>query len=112
MLFVLIATQLSSALLLKDTEAQPAGAVMVTPGTMNPVTKIVKLLEGMQKQLDEEQKADEGTYEKYQCWCETTIKEKTAALEAAEIKRGELESSIEELTATVARLTEEIANLK
>merc|ERR1719191_560258 len=45
------------------------------------------------------------------CWCETNDKGKTKAIADAETKIGQLEASIEEYTATAARLTTEIANL-
>merc|ERR1719355_566279 len=77
-----------------------------------PVTKVINLLKDMQVQLEKEQKEDEEVYEKVACWCETNDKEKTAAIEEAEAHITDLTSSIEELTATSARLNTEIKNLE
>merc|ERR1719305_681034 len=66
----------------------------------------------MQAQLIKEGEEDEETYEKVACWCETNDKEKTAAIEEAEARITDLTSTIEELTATQAKLTTEIKNLE
>merc|ERR1719313_2838395 len=58
----------------------------------------------MQAQLIKEGEEDEEIYEQMACWCETNDKEKTAAIEEAEARITDLTSTIEELTATSARL--------
>jgi len=78
----------------------------------NPVSKVVKLLEDMQKQLQEEAKADEEIYDQFACWCETNDKEKTKAIADAEAKINDLNVAIEELTAASARLNQEIKTLE
>merc|ERR1719359_1835594 len=64
----------------------------------------------MQKELEKEAEEDEVTYDKIVCWCNTNDKEKTKSIKQAEIKISELTTSIEEGTATSARLNTEIAN--
>jgi hypothetical protein len=81
-------------------------------GGDNPVTKVVKLLEEMKKQVEAESKEDEDIYDKMACWCETNDREKTAAIKYAEQKIEELSAFIEEGTAKAAELTTEIAQLK
>jgi len=76
-----------------------------------PVSKVITLLKDMQDRLQEEQKLDEGTYDKMSCWCDTNDKEKTKAIEDAEARITQLTSTIEEASATVSRLTTEISNL-
>merc|ERR1719305_1939974 len=66
----------------------------------------------MQAQLQKEAEEDEETYEKVACWCETNDKEKTAAIAEAEARITDLTSTIEEHTATSARLNTEIKNLE
>jgi len=75
-----------------------------------PVAKVVNLLKDMQKELEKEAEEDEATYDKIVCWCNTNDKEKTKSIKQAEIKISELTTSIEEGTATSARLNTEIAN--
>merc|ERR1719321_2316449 len=76
-----------------------------------PVTKVINLLKDMQAQLAKEQEEDEEVYEKVACWCETNDKDKTAAIADAESRITQLTSTIEEDTATSARLNTEIKNL-
>merc|ERR1719335_1659505 len=46
------------------------------------------------------------------CWCETNDKEKTQAIKDAESRIEQLSTQIEELTASSARLGQEIKNLE
>merc|ERR1719456_1705178 len=75
------------------------------------VTKVVNLLKDMGKQLEKEAEEDEDVYDKVMCWCETNDKDKTNAIAAGEQKISDLGASIEELTASAARLGAEIATL-
>jgi len=77
-----------------------------------PVSKVITLLKDMQAELEAEAKADQEVYDTFACWCETNEKEKTKAIADAEAKINELNTLIEELTATSARLTNEIAMLE
>merc|ERR1719316_703695 len=77
-----------------------------------PVTKVIKLLEDMLKQLEAEAEEDEEIYEKMACWCETNDKETTKNIADAEARIDDLTSRIEELSAMSARLGAEIENLE
>merc|ERR1711937_692792 len=55
---------------------------------------------------------DQEIYEKMACWCETNDKEKTKSIADAEARIKSLTTSIEELTASSARLNTEIKNLE
>jgi hypothetical protein len=77
-----------------------------------PVTRVVELLKGMSKQLQEEQDTDEEVYEKMACWCETNDKAKTKAIADAEQKLSQLGATIEKHTALGASLNSEIEGLK
>jgi len=76
-----------------------------------PVTRVITLLNDMQKQLEKEQETDEEVFEQMQCWCKTNDKDKTAAIKEAEQTIEQLSARIEELTAQSARLHTEIGNL-
>merc|ERR1719271_307372 len=65
----------------------------------------------MQTQLEKEADEDQEVYEKVTCWCETNDKDKTTAISDAESRITELTSTIEEATASSARLNTEIKNL-
>merc|ERR1719156_331849 len=76
-----------------------------------PVTKVINLMKDMQAQLEKEGKEDTEVYEKVTCWCETNDKDKTTAISDAEAHITDLTSTIEEATASSARLNTEIKNL-
>merc|ERR1719191_2585507 len=77
-----------------------------------PVTKVITVLKDMVKQLEKEAEEDEEVYEKMACWCETNDREKTKSIADAEARIKALTTSIEELTASSARLNTEIKNLE
>jgi len=77
-----------------------------------PVSKVIRLLRDMLKQLEKEAEEDEEVYDKLACWCETNDKEKTKSIADAEARIADLTTKIEELTASSARLNTEIKNLE
>merc|ERR1719487_308622 len=79
---------------------------------VNPVTKVVKLLEEMKATAEAEAKEDEEIYGKMDCWCTTNDKEKTEAIKVAEQRIESLTATIETGTARAAELTTAIAGLK
>eukprot|EP00930_Biecheleria_cincta_P023412 TRINITY_DN16924_c0_g1_i1.p1 TRINITY_DN16924_c0_g1~~TRINITY_DN16924_c0_g1_i1.p1 ORF type:complete len:660 (-),score=230.33 TRINITY_DN16924_c0_g1_i1:169-2148(-) len=77
-----------------------------------PVTKVVKLLKGMQSSMEREAKEDEETYEKMTCWCNTNKDEKGNSIKEARESIKSLTARVAELSATGSRLDVEITNLK
>mmetsp|Transcript_60860 Transcript_60860/g.114981 ORF Transcript_60860/g.114981 Transcript_60860/m.114981 type:complete len:691 (-) Transcript_60860:28-2100(-) len=77
-----------------------------------PVTKVLTLLKDMLKQLEKESAEDQEIYDELACWCKTNDKGKAEAISDAEDKIDILSDQISELTATSARLTNEIENLE
>jgi len=77
-----------------------------------PVSKVITLLKDMVAQLEKEAEEDEEVYETMGCWCETNDKAKTKSIADAEQMISDLTATIEELTASGARLNTEIANLE
>lgn len=51
------------------------------PKDARPITRIVQLLRDMASKIEEDQREDQKTFEKYQCWCEKNLKSFTAAQE-------------------------------
>merc|ERR1719377_408780 len=76
-----------------------------------PVTKVINLLKDMNVQLEKEGKEDEEVFEKITCWCQTNDKDKATSIDDAEGRITDLTATIEEATATSARLNTEIKNL-
>jgi len=77
-----------------------------------PVTKVVKLLKGMQASMESEAEEDEETYEKMTCWCKTNKEEKMKSTGEAEQSIKSETSRVAELSAQSSRLGVEIAKLK
>jgi DNA repair exonuclease SbcCD ATPase subunit len=77
-----------------------------------PVSKVMTLLKDMLKQLEKEAAEDQEIYDNLACWCTTNDQEKSKAIADAEAKIDSLEDLIKELTATSARLNQEIATLE
>eukprot|EP00933_Yihiella_yeosuensis_P062036 TRINITY_DN64958_c0_g1_i1.p1 TRINITY_DN64958_c0_g1~~TRINITY_DN64958_c0_g1_i1.p1 ORF type:complete len:707 (+),score=205.76 TRINITY_DN64958_c0_g1_i1:132-2252(+) len=78
----------------------------------NPAARVVKLLKEMNKRLDEEQREDEKTKSKIECWCKTNQNGKNDAIAANKAKIQQLTTKIEELNARVAILEPKIRRRK
>jgi len=61
---------------------------------LNPISRVVDLMEGLVKKIEQDGKMEDDLYETYMCWAKNVIKTKTASNEAAK-------SRIEELTAYI-----------
>jgi len=76
---------------------------------VRPVTKVVNLLKGMQKQLEKEQEEEEKLMEDFRCWCKENSKNSKEEL-LANIQN--MENRISECAANSARLEVEYKNLQ
>merc|ERR1719310_1704960 len=77
-----------------------------------PVTRVVKLLEEMSRNLHKDMDEDEGLYNKLACWCNNNEYDKDEALAANEAKIADLKATIESLTARSAELKTRIKELE
>jgi len=82
----------------------------------NPITKVITLLTELKEKTVADGKAEEATYNKMACWCETTTKNKAEEIAAAKAQIEELgqainsnKGSIAELAADIHDLTSDIA---
>merc|ERR1719203_2347537 len=69
-----------------------------------PVAKVVRLLQDMMEELDNELADDKAVHEKLECWCKDNGQEKTKAIRLGEGKEGELESYLGEAAAKMKEL--------
>lgn len=79
---------------------------------MSPVSKVVKLLQDMLKQLDADAEEDAEVDESMMCWCKSNDQQKTKAIEDNTDKSAQLTNAIEQDRALAAQLTTELDNLK
>merc|ERR1719392_656385 len=78
---------------------QPAlGLLAVAPlaaaDGLNPITRVVQLMEGLSKKIEKDGKAEEDLFEKYVCWYKTVVSTKKAS-------NAEAKDRIESLTAYI-----------
>merc|ERR1719399_2682088 len=63
-------------------------------GSLNPITRVVQLMEGLTKKIEKDGKAEEDLFEKYVCWYKTVVSSKKAS-------NAEAKDRIESLTAYI-----------
>jgi len=80
--------------------------------SLNPVTRVVELLQGLSKKIYAEGKAEEDLYEKFVCWGESVINSKTASNAAAQSRIDELEAYIADIKAGKIEFTSERVDLE
>lgn len=66
--------------------------------------KVVRLLQDMQTQLENELADDKAVHEQLDCWCKTNDREKTQAIELGEATESRLEAFLGEAAAKMAEL--------
>jgi len=110
------AALLAASLVSSGEAAQVAAAAALSldasAAKNRPVSKVIKLLKDMQKQLEKDAEEDEEIYDKMACWCETNKKEKTKSIKDAQDRIADLTIQIEEGTANAAQLATEIKGLE
>jgi hypothetical protein len=81
-------------------------------GKLNPITRVVQLLEGMAKKIEQDGKIEEEIFDKYVCWAQTVIKTKTATNEAASARIEELNAYIDDIESGRVEFTSERTDLE
>merc|ERR1719273_959414 len=87
----------------------PAAVLQQSEVALNPIRKVVTLLQAMQKKVEEEGEAEAKLYEKFMCYCKNGASELEASISAAEDK---LASLPEEIKAALAKLEQLKADVK
>eukprot|EP00445_Apocalathium_hangoei_P046435 CAMPEP_0204003730 /NCGR_PEP_ID=MMETSP0360-20130528/17886_1 /ASSEMBLY_ACC=CAM_ASM_000342 /TAXON_ID=268821 /ORGANISM="Scrippsiella Hangoei, Strain SHTV-5" /LENGTH=497 /DNA_ID=CAMNT_0050945505 /DNA_START=61 /DNA_END=1550 /DNA_ORIENTATION=- len=84
------------------------GASQQARSVMNPIRKVVTLLQAMQTKVTEEGEKEKELYEKFMCYCKTGGSDLSASISGADTKvpalQSEIESSTEKLTQSKADL--------
>jgi hypothetical protein len=79
---------------------------------LSPVTRVVKLLQSLSKQIEEEGKKEEDMYESFVCWGKSVISQKTDSNAAAQTRIDALEQYISDLDSGKVELTSERQELE
>lgn len=77
-----------------------------------PITRVVKLLQGLSVKTEMEGKIEEDLYEKFVCWAKTIMGTKTATNAAARSRIEELETYIADIEAGRIEFTSERKDLE
>jgi len=76
----------------------------------NPIRRVVSLLHGMQKKVEEEGKREALLFEKFMCYCKSGTAELTDSISAAEAKNPQVVSSLMAAEAQKKQLLKDIAD--
>jgi len=80
--------------------------------SMNPIRRVVTMMQGMQKKIDEEGKRDQELYDKFMCYCTTGASDLAASVQAAETKMPAVTSALEEASAQKTQLEADLVQHK
>jgi len=79
---------------------------------LSPVTRVVKLLQDLSKQVEAEGKAEENLFESFVCWGKSVVAQKTESNAAAKSRADSLATYIADLGAGRVELTTERQDLE
>jgi peptidoglycan hydrolase CwlO-like protein len=100
------------ALLLAGAGASTRATRTDSKAEVNPIRRVVTMLQMMQKKVIAEGKTEKELFDKFMCWCEGGAADLESAIDAGETKIPQLESKIKEIIATIAQLKASIAKAK
>merc|ERR1719408_1050105 len=92
--------------------ATSAGSGTEAALAVNPIRRVVSMLQLMQKKVTAEGKKEKELYDKFMCWCETGADDLEKAIADAETKIPQLESQISEMEAEKGQLAADIEKAK
>jgi chromosome segregation ATPase len=76
--------------------------------SMNPIRRVVTMLQMMTKKIEAQGEEEKDLYEKFMCYCKNGIGDLEKAISDAEEKIPQLESDIKEISAEALQLKEDI----
>jgi chromosome segregation ATPase len=79
---------------------------------MNPIRRVVNMLQDMAKKVDEEGKAEKALFDEFMCYCSSGEGDLKLPITSAETKIPQLESSLKELEAEYAQLGSDLKTYK
>jgi len=79
---------------------------------MNPIRRVVSLLQSMQKKVTEEGAKETDAYEKFMCYCKTGTGDLKNAIGSAENKLPQIEAALETAQAQKSQLEQDLKNHK
>merc|ERR1719252_187265 len=83
-----------------------------TEDKLNPITRVVELLQGLAKKVEADGKAEEDLFDAYVCWYKTVVSSKKASNAAAADRIESLEAYISDIEAGRVEFTSERTDLE
>merc|ERR1719235_1684164 len=80
--------------------------------TLNPITRVVQLMEGLIKKIETDGKAEEDLFEKYVCWYKTVTSSKAATNAEAKERIDSLTAYIDDIKSGRIEFTNERGSLE
>merc|ERR1719192_3157786 len=80
--------------------------------TENPIRRVVKLLQKMQKSVEAEGQEEKKLYEEFMCYCKTGTNDLTKSIDAAENKIPQVSSALEKAEAEKTQLEKDLKEHK
>jgi septal ring factor EnvC (AmiA/AmiB activator) len=88
------------------------GTRLRTRLNVNPIRRVVTMLQMMQKKVEAEGNKEQELYDAFMCYCKNGVGDLTGSIKAAEAKIVQLESGIEETDSSVKQLASDIKGAK
>jgi len=88
------------------------GLASASTDKLNPITRVVELMQSLVKKIEQDGKTEDDLYETYVCWAKTVIKEKTASNDAAKARVEELTAFIDDIESGRIEFTGERGDLE
>merc|ERR1719171_249250 len=85
---------------------------MSAADTLNPITRVVQLMEGLAKKIESDGKAEEDLFDKYVCWYKTVTSTKKASNAEAKDRIEALTASIDDIKSGRIEFTSERKDLE
>merc|ERR1719262_1514084 len=79
---------------------------------VNPIRRVVTMLQMMQNKIEAEAEKQKEIYDKFMCWCETGAGTLATSIDAAKTKIPQVASSIQENEAALEQTKADLATAK
>merc|ERR1719277_739633 len=99
---------LSAAMVMMGVHSTKVGS----EATVNPIRRVVTMLQSIQKKVEAEAARDEELHKKFMCYCKTGSATLEKSIADAEAKIGDVKSQIEESKAQKAQLEQDLVSHK
>lgn len=79
---------------------------------MTPVNRVLNLIKDLEKEVEKDGKMEQKAYDKFACWCESTLERKAKDIADAKVHIEQLQKLINKLNGELGAHTAEIEQLK